>query len=557
MVLTRTLYGEEAAKRPDLLPEQDKERIRTLSSAVAAVVGGVAGSRDGGGNAVDVLANAQVGGVVGRNAVENNYLLESDWSDYYRQMRACGNNERCIDNTREWLTRRSAWRNFLLDGICRRDIQRCREKHTDATRSARLTSIHMNIGRGPILSNPQNIRNSRFSTSTPRYDPRRPDLNALSYYDRVAKNIQPSDYLLTRENLNTLNQLAKHPAIQEEYRNNPSFRSEFKSEAEAAMRASFGDNEMWRRDEPKLYGFEIINRQNPQDQIQYPVGAGGLKPVYPELWLIPAPKIGILGSFSSKLFAGLERSGGGKVLQWMARVQPASERALVLNSRKQTIPVVTRSLWQASPNWELMYQANVVPKMEGAATQWTVRSGKVAENVVQTARQTGKVTNAARVAETAGQVTQIESPKAGAGGHWNVMDEKIHPDVIKQISPTSCGAACGEMLLRDRNIFVNQSKFGLSVKSDTQLARELTNLSNHEWAGSGVTINSFDALNRKGSWAAMMVDSTGSNARHWVVVRGVNDAGKVIIHDPWEGTRYLMTREEFFNSWSLYAVYPK
>ena len=74
MVLTRTLYGEEAAKRPDLLPEQDKERIRTLSSAVAAVVGGVAGSRDGGGNAVDVLSNAQVGGVVGRNAVENNYL---------------------------------------------------------------------------------------------------------------------------------------------------------------------------------------------------------------------------------------------------------------------------------------------------------------------------------------------------------------------------------------------------------------------------------------------------------------------------------------------------
>lgn len=74
MVLTRTLYGEEAAKRPDLLPEQDKERIHTLSSAVAAVVGGVAGSRDGGGNAVDVLANAQVGGVIGRNAVENNQM---------------------------------------------------------------------------------------------------------------------------------------------------------------------------------------------------------------------------------------------------------------------------------------------------------------------------------------------------------------------------------------------------------------------------------------------------------------------------------------------------
>ena len=81
MVLTRTLYGEEAAKRPDLLPEQDKERIRTLSSAVAAVVGGVAGSRDDGGNAVDVLTNAQVGGVVGQNIAANNHLafhMDSD-----------------------------------------------------------------------------------------------------------------------------------------------------------------------------------------------------------------------------------------------------------------------------------------------------------------------------------------------------------------------------------------------------------------------------------------------------------------------------------------------
>ena len=90
MVLTRTLYGEEAAKRPDLLPEQDKERIRTLSSAVAAVVGGVSGSRDGGGNAVDVLANAQVGGVVGRNAVENNHHLTVDeHAQAQRELHAC------------------------------------------------------------------------------------------------------------------------------------------------------------------------------------------------------------------------------------------------------------------------------------------------------------------------------------------------------------------------------------------------------------------------------------------------------------------------------------
>ena len=101
MVLTRTLYGEEAAKRSDLLPEQDKERIRTLSSAVAAVVGGVAGSRDGGGNAVDVLANAQVGGVVGRNAVQNNYLSQKEIESFIEELTQCNGDQSCRKATYE------------------------------------------------------------------------------------------------------------------------------------------------------------------------------------------------------------------------------------------------------------------------------------------------------------------------------------------------------------------------------------------------------------------------------------------------------------------------
>ena len=127
MVLTRTLYGEEAAKRPDLLPEQDKERIRTLSSAVAAVVGGVSGSRDGGGNAVDVLTNAQVGGVVGRNAVENNALLPN--RNEYARLSSVGKR---IHNL---LTR-----NGILD--INEIITRYRECRTDACRDG-VERLHL------------------------------------------------------------------------------------------------------------------------------------------------------------------------------------------------------------------------------------------------------------------------------------------------------------------------------------------------------------------------------------------------------------------------------
>ena len=55
-----------------------------------------------------------------------------------------------------------------------------------------------------------------------------------------------------------------------------------------------------------------------------------------------------------------------------------------------------------------------------------------------------------------------------------MIDEITDPNVIKHVTPTSCGAACGQMLLKDRNIFVNQTKLGTSLKSPEQLARDLS-----------------------------------------------------------------------------------
>ena len=60
---------------PNLLPEHIKEEIKAQTGALASVVGAAGGSLNGtSGTNTNALFNAQVGGVLGQNAVENNQL---------------------------------------------------------------------------------------------------------------------------------------------------------------------------------------------------------------------------------------------------------------------------------------------------------------------------------------------------------------------------------------------------------------------------------------------------------------------------------------------------
>ena len=74
--LTQTLYKDQATDEngvfdPNRLPEKDKEHIRNLTAAIGAVAGGIAG---------DSSLNAQIAGVVGQNAVENNVLSQQEYA---------------------------------------------------------------------------------------------------------------------------------------------------------------------------------------------------------------------------------------------------------------------------------------------------------------------------------------------------------------------------------------------------------------------------------------------------------------------------------------------
>ncbi|UZE08965.1 two-partner secretion domain-containing protein [Pseudomonas corrugata] len=144
---------------------------------------------------------------------------------------------------------------------------------------------------------------------------------------------------------------------------------------------------------------------------------------------------------------------------------------------------------------------------------------------------------------------------AGAGGNWNVLDEFASPNVVTQSTPTACGAACGEMLLKDRGVLVSQVDLGTELTSMNSLANKLNSVDSG-WVGNAVDSSSFNALNKTGSWSAMMWDS-GNRVGHWVVVNGVDDAGRVNIKDPFNGTQYKMEVEQFKEAWNGHSVYKQ
>ncbi|WP_204890120.1 hypothetical protein, partial [Pseudomonas protegens] len=57
--------------------------------------------------------------------------------------------------------------------------------------------------------------------------------------------------------------------------------------------------------------------------------------------------------------------------------------------------------------------------------------------------------------------------------------------VVKQITPTGCGVACGKMMLRDRRIFATQVELGTELTSMSTLANKL-NKFDSGWAGNTV-----------------------------------------------------------------------
>ncbi len=158
--------------------------------------------------------------------------------------------------------------------------------------------------------------------------------------------------------------------------------------------------------------------------------------------------------------------------------------------------------------------------------------------------------------------------QAGAGGNWPIIDEVVDPNVTQQQGDLSCGLACGVMLLKDRKI--NSSQAAIETITGTPvncqiLATALNTLDpdpSHCWEGGllnlpGATDSQlFDILNTTGSWAAVLWEM-GAGIGHLVVVDGFDPVGYALIRDPWQGTRYRMTKDNFLKYWTTEAVFSR
>nr|WP_313738109.1 VENN motif pre-toxin domain-containing protein [Acinetobacter sp.] len=104
--------------QPNLLSEAEKSQIRDLTAAIGAVVGGTVG---------DSAFEAQLAGVVGQNAVENNYLTSKQISQYNAEMKQCKTNGGNCDSVIKKYRNIANSQDDKLVAICSVNVSLCKQ----------------------------------------------------------------------------------------------------------------------------------------------------------------------------------------------------------------------------------------------------------------------------------------------------------------------------------------------------------------------------------------------------------------------------------------------
>ena len=158
----------------------------------------------------------------------------------------------------------------------------------------------------------------------------------------------------------------------------------------------------------------------------------------------------------------------------------------------------------------------------------------------------------------------------GPGGYWEVIDEKASPDVIRQFAGSACGPACAEMLFRVRGITeVSQQLVdevqGMERSTGESLSAAMNIIlgglgraGSGKWRGFLVNtlddpMGVFNTLRERGSFITTLTCFPGE--LHMVVIDGLDEQDRIIVRDPYEGTRYKMTWEAFWNAWQGISVW--
>ena len=150
--------------------------------------------------------------------------------------------------------------------------------------------------------------------------------------------------------------------------------------------------------------------------------------------------------------------------------------------------------------------------------------------------------------------------KSGAGGNWRRLDEKFDGSIVKQTSGLSCVSAVGEMLLKNRGIFVLQKQIldiigePATLENLAKILNQFDNLADRkQWNGTVTDEDGLEILLQRENWAVVLREPLTMG--HAVYIDGKTKDGLIIIKDPFDQTSYKMTKFDFLNNWSGEVIF--
>jgi len=135
----------------------------------------------------------------------------------------------------------------------------------------------------------------------------------------------------------------------------------------------------------------------------------------------------------------------------------------------------------------------------------------------------------------------------GAGGNWKRHDEEFDESIVRQTTGISCMSAAGEMLLRQRGIYVSQDEIR-NIIGEPSYVKALADClnsfdqadDNKVWLGISTDEESLEKL-LAGSDLAIVLLEQPLTIGHAVVIAGRTELGMVKILDSFDQTSYKMS----------------